>query len=118
MAWFLALQGPPSGTGQSPTYELQESADIGWLSQEMTNALTADGIVAIPAVFPNGRQKVTVYVRPSAWGAWAFYQMTEEERREMLASNPLITALAQAQAAKQQVRMQPPPGPSVLPRLE
>lgn len=118
MAWFLALQGPPSGTGQSPTYELQDSADIGWLAQEMSNSAANDGIVAIPAVFTNGRQKVTVYVRPAAWGAWAFYQMTEEERREMLAANPLINAIAQAQAAKQQGRPQGPMGPSIIPRLD
>ena len=118
MAWFLTLQGPPSGTGQSPTYELQDSADIGWLAQEMTTAAANDAIVAVPAIFAAGRQEVTVYVRPAAWGAWAFYQMTEEERREMLASNPLINAIAQAQAAKQQARPQGPVGPAVIPRLD
>ena len=117
MAWFLALQAPPGGTGQSPTYELQESADLGQLSQEMTRAAGSDGVVAVPAVFANGRQQVAVYVRPAAWGAWAFYQMTEEERREMIASNPLINAIAQAQAAKQQPRTQSF-GPGVIPRLD
>jgi hypothetical protein len=50
---------------------------------------------------------------------WAFYELTDEERREMAAAN--ITALAQA--AKQQQSKKPkapqgPPGPSVLPRLD
>jgi hypothetical protein len=117
MAWFLALQGPTSGTGQSQTYELQETADIERLADEMTASTASNGVVAIPAVFPNGRQRVTAYVRPVAWGSWAFYQMSEEERRQMLAANPLINAIAQAQAAKQQ----PAPqsfGPAVIPRLD
>lgn len=118
MAWFLALQGPPSKVGPSPTYELQESADIEQITQEMANSAATDRAVAIPAVFHSGRQKVTLYVRPAAWGAWAFYQMTEEERREMMAANPLISAIAQAQAAQQQPRPQQPGGPSLIPRLD
>ncbi len=119
MAWFLALQGPPSKIGQSPTYELHESADIERITEEMANSVADDRVVAIPAVFANNRRQVTVYVRPASWGAWAFYQMTEEERRELIASNPLITALAQAQAGKQQgAPRRPATGPSVIPRLE
>ena len=66
------------------------------------------------------RQLVNVYVRPAAWGVWAFYEMTEEERREMLAANPLINAVVQAAAKKQQQQQGPagPPGPSVLPRWD
>jgi hypothetical protein len=122
MAWFLALQGPPNKAGQSPTYELHESADIDQIAREMSDSAAADRAVAVPAVFHNRRQKVTLYVRPAAWGAWAFYQMTEDERREMMAANPLVNAIAQAQAAKQQQpttaqQRQQPPGPSTLPRL-
>jgi hypothetical protein len=128
MAWFLALQGPPNKSGQSPTYELHESADIEQIAREMSDSAAADRAVAVPAVFHNRRQKVTLYVRPAAWGAWAFYEMTEEERREMMAANPVVNALAQAQAQKQQQqprtqqqqqqpRPQQPPGPSTLPRL-
>lgn len=144
MAWFLALNASPAKGGQSPTYELQDSADLERITQEMANYAAADRAVAIPAVFNNGRQKVTLYVRPAAWGSWAFYEMTDEERREMMAASPLINALAQARAAKQQqqppqaqAQQQPrhasgpsqqpmftppqPPaqaGPSVIPRLD
>jgi hypothetical protein len=118
MAWFLALQGPPNRMGQSLTYELHESANIHQIEQEMSSSATIDRAVAIPAVFQNRRQ-VTLYVRPAAWGAWAFYELTEEERRELAAAN--INALAQAakqQQAKKTAGPQGPPGPSVLPRLD
>ncbi|HEU0189681.1 MAG TPA: hypothetical protein VFR17_00155 [Mycobacterium sp.] len=118
MAWFLALQGPPNKLGQSPTYELQESADVERITEEMASSAVTDRAVAIPALLQNGQQKVTLYVRPAAWGAWAFYQLTEEEKRKMLAANPLINAIAQARAAKQQPRPQQPPGPATIPRLE
>jgi hypothetical protein len=120
MAWFLALQAPPNRMGQSLTYELHESANVHQIEQEMTSSATIDRAVAIPAVFQNRRQ-VRLYVRPAAWGAWAFYELTEKERREMAAANPVVNALAQA--AKQQQSSKPkgppgPPGPSVVPRLE
>jgi len=133
MAWFLALNASPTKGGQSPTYELQESADIERITQEMASFAVTDRAVAIPAVFNNGRQKVTLYVRPAAWGAWAIYELSDEERREMMANSPLINALAQARAAKQQQPQQsqqpqqqmfppaaPPQqaGPSVIPRLD
>ncbi|OBH17998.1 hypothetical protein [Mycolicibacter sinensis] len=134
MAWFLALNASPTKGGQSPTYELQESADIERITQEMASFAAADRAVAVPAVFNNGRQKVTVYVRPAAWGAWAIYELSEEERRELMAASPLVNAIAQARAAKQQQQQsgmpqQPPQmfapqaqpqqsGPSVIPRLD
>lgn len=131
MAWFLALQGAPNKGGQSPTYELQESADIERISQEMASSAALDRAVAIPAMLSAGRQRVTLYVRPAAWGAWAFYELSETERREMMAAaaaNPLINAIAQARAAKPQQQAAPqsvtvptpPPatGPSVIPRLD
>jgi hypothetical protein len=117
MAWFLALQGPPNRIGQSLTYELHESANIHQIEQEMSSSATIDRAVPIPVVFQNRRQ-VTLYVRPAAWGAWAFYEMTEEERRVMAAAN--INAIAQA-AKQQQSNKQKgssPPGPSVVPRLD
>ncbi|MGV0636272.1 hypothetical protein ABQE69_17415 [Mycolicibacillus trivialis] len=104
MAWFLALQGMSGKGGQSLTYELHESADTARLAQEMSAGATADRVVEIPAVLPPRRQQVTLYVRPSLWGVWAFYEMSEDERREMIAANPLINAMAQAAAKQQQGR--------------
>lgn len=134
MAWFLALNATPTKGVQAPTYELQESADIERITQEMANFAAGDRAVAIPAVFNNGRQQVTLYVRPAAWGAWAIYELSDEERREMMANSPLVNALAQARAAKQQGQQgqgqgqHTPPmfapqqpsqsGPSVIPRLD
>jgi hypothetical protein len=40
---------------------------------------------------------VTIYVRPSAWGLWSFYELSEEDRREMAKNNPVINAIAAAQ---------------------
>ncbi len=110
MAWFLALQGPPNRIGQSLTYELHESANIEQITQEMSSSATIDRAVAVPAVFGNQR-RVTLFIRPAAWGAWAFYELSEQERRQM--------ANAVAQVAKQQQqKAKKPPGPSVLPRLD
>jgi hypothetical protein len=133
MAWFLALNASPTKGGQSPTYELQDSADIERITEEMATYAAADRAVAVPAVFNNGRQQVTLYVRPAAWGAWAIYELSEEERRELMAASPLVNALAQARAAKQQQQPQSQQqqqqmfaapaqpqqtGPSVIPRLD
>lgn len=121
MAWFLALQGPPSRMGQPLTYELHESTNVQQIEQEMTSSATIGRAVPIPVVFQNRRQ-VTLYVRPAAWGAWAFYELTDDERREMAAANPVINALAEAakqqQRSKKQKGPQAPPGPSVPPRLD
>lgn len=121
MAWFLALQGPPNKVGQSLTYELHDSADRDQIAQDMSSAATIDRVVPVPVVFNNRPQAVTLYVRPAAWGLWAFYEMTAEERREMLASSPLMTAMAQAAKQKQaQGGGVPGQNPSVvtLPRLD
>lgn len=107
MAWFLALQGAPSKGGQSLTYELHESADTDQIARDMSAGVVADRVVEVPAVLPPRRQKVTLYVRPAMWGVWAFYEMSEDERREMIASNPLINAVAQA-AKQQQARKSGP----------
>ena len=99
MAWFLALQSTASMTNQPSVYELQDSVDVEKLGQELVSAATLDRAVAIPAVLAQStgaKQTVTLYIRPSAWGMWVFYQMSEEERRQAMAQNPLLTALAQA----------------------
>ncbi|KKB99224.1 hypothetical protein [Mycolicibacter arupensis] len=128
MPWFLALNATPAKGVQAPTYELHETADIERIIEEMATFAATDRAVAVPAVFNSGRQQVNVYVRPAAWGAWAVYELSEEERREMMANNPLVNALAQARAAKQQGQQAPPmfapqqppsqTGPSVIPRLD
>lgn len=103
MAWFLAMQGPPSKLGQSLVYELAESADRVKLAEEMSSAATLDRVVPIPALYGAQRQEVTIYVRPAAWGVWAFYEMSEEDRRQMMAAaNPIMNALAQAAKQQQQ----------------
>ncbi len=114
MAWFLALQGPPSRVGQSLTYELQDSANIHQIAQEMSSSATIDRAVAIPAYFAN-RREVTLYVRPAAWGVWAFYELTEKERRELAAAS--VNAIAQAAKQQQSKNNPQPQGPSVIPRL-
>lgn len=106
MAWFLAMQGTPTKLGQSLVYELQDNADRQKLAEEMSSAATLDRVVPVPAVFGAQRQEVTIYVRPAAWGVWAFYELSEEERRQMMAANPLVTALAQAAKQQQQGRPQ------------
>lgn len=112
MAWYLALQGMPTKGGQSLTYELHESADTSRLAAEMSSAATIDRVVEIPAMLPPRHQPVTLYVRASQWGAWAFYEMSEDERREMIAANPLLNAVAQA--AKQQQARQHFGGPTTI----
>jgi hypothetical protein len=100
MAWFLALQGPSQTPHQSLVYELQDEADVDKLSQELVSSATLDRVVSIPAVLSQNKrrhQKVTLYVRPAAWGLWAFYELSEEDRKQMLKDNPVINALAQAQ---------------------
>ena len=120
MPWFLALQGPPNRIGQSLSYELQESANIHQIEQEMSSSATIDRAVAVPVLFHN-RREVTLYVRPAAWGAWAFYEMSEQERRELAAAS--VNAIAQAAQQNQQKQaknkqQQHPQGPSVIPRLD
>lgn len=98
MAWFLTMQGPTQSTVM---YQLQETVDIGKIAEEMTSAATLDRTVAVPAVLQNNHQRVTLYVRPAAWGMWTFYQLSDQERQALAnAANPLMEALAQA--ARQQ----------------
>jgi hypothetical protein len=99
MAWFLALQGPSNTPHQSLVYELQDGVDTEKIAQELVSSATLDRVVAVPAVLSANkrrRQKVTIYIRPVAWGLWSFYELSEEERREMAKNNPVVNALAQA----------------------
>ncbi|MDV3128335.1 hypothetical protein M1247_25710 [Mycobacterium sp. 21AC1] len=104
MAWFLAMEGPAN---KAVLYQLQESVDVDKIAEEMVSSATIDRAVAVPAVLQNNnQQRVTVYVRPAAWGVWTFYQLTEDERKALAtASNPLVEALAQA-ARQQQAKQQ------------
>jgi hypothetical protein len=101
MAWFLALQGPSHTPHQSLVYELQDSADVDKIAQELVSSATLDRVVPIPAVLSQNKrrhQKVTLYIRPAAWGLWAFYELSEEDRRQMQKDRTAINAaLAQAQ---------------------
>lgn len=112
MAWFLALQGVAHMSHQSSVYELQDSVDVDQIVQEMVSSATLDRVVPVPVVVPQNtrrQQKVTLYVRPAAWGLWTFYQLSEEDRRQLAQENPLLNALSQAaqqqaQAAQQQAQ--------------
>lgn len=100
MAWYLALQGPSHTPHQSLVYELQDAADVDQIAKELVSSATLDRVVPIPAVLSQNKrrhQKVTLYVRPAAWGLWAFYELSEEDRKQLIKDNPVINALAQAQ---------------------
>jgi len=43
------------------------------------------------------RQKVTLYVRPAAWGMWTFYELSDEDRRQLMKDKPLLQAIQQHQ---------------------
>ncbi len=99
MAWFLALQGPSQTPHQSLVYELQDAVDVDKIAQELVSSATLDRVVPIPAVLSQNKrrhQKVTLFVRPAAWGLWAFYELSDEDRRQLLKDSPVINALAQA----------------------
>jgi hypothetical protein len=105
MAWFLALQGPSHTPHQSLVYELQDGADVEKLSQELVSAASLDRVVSVPAVLSQNKrrhQKVLIYIRPAAWGLWAFYELSDEDRKQMLKDNQVVNALAQA--AKQRAQ--------------
>jgi hypothetical protein len=99
MAWFLALQGPSHTPQQSLVYELQDGVDVDKIAQELVSSATLDRVVPIPAVLSQNKrrhQKVTLYIRPAAWGLWSFYELSDEDRREMLKNQQVVNALAQA----------------------
>jgi hypothetical protein len=98
MTWFLALQGTAHMTHQPSVYELQESVDVDKIAQELVSSATLDRVVPIPAVLQQSnqlQQNVTLYVRPAAWGVWTFYQLSAAERSQLMAQNPLLSALSQ-----------------------
>jgi hypothetical protein len=81
-------------------YELQDAVDVDKIAQELVSSATLDRVVPIPVVLSQNKrrhQKVTLYVRPAAWGVWAFYELSEEDRKQLMKDNPVINALAQAQ---------------------
>jgi hypothetical protein len=105
MAWFLALQGPSHTPHQSLVYELQDGVDVEKLSQELVSAASLDRVVSVPAVLSQNKrrhQKVLIYIRPAAWGLWAFYELSDEDRKQMMKDNQVVSALAQA--AKQRAQ--------------
>ena len=115
MAWFLALQGPSHTPHQSLVYELQDGVDVDKIAQELVSSATLDRVVPIPAVLSQNKrrhQKVTLYIRPAAWGLWSFYELSEEDRREMLKNNQVVNALAQA--AQQRAQGKQAPGPMTV----
>ena len=112
MAWFMALQGPHHTPHQSMVYELQDGVDVDKIAQELVSSATLDRVVPVPAVLSQNKrrhQKVTLYIRPAAWGLWSFYELSEEDRREMAKNNQVVTALAQA-AAQQRAQGKPTAG--------
>ena len=102
MAWYLALQGPAHMAHQSSVYELQDRVDVEEIARELLSSATLDRVVAVPAVLalaPNrGRQEVTLYVRPAAWGMWTFYQQSEEDRRQLVEQLNALSQTAQQRA--------------------
>jgi hypothetical protein len=96
-------------------YELQDGVDVEKISQELVSSATLDRVVPIPAVLSQNKrrhQKVTLYVRPAAWGLWAFYELSEEDRRQLLKDNPVVNALTQA--AQQRAQGKQPGAPMTV----
>ena len=115
MAWFLALQGPSHTPHQSLVYEIQDGVDVDKIAQELVSSATLDRVVPIPAVLSQNKrrhQKVTLYIRPAAWGLWSFYELSDEDRREMLKNNQVVNALAQA--AQQRAKGKQSGGPMTV----
>ena len=74
MAWFSPSRARPTWP-MSSVYELQDSVDVENIAQEMVSSATLDRVVPVPVVVPQSarrQQKVTLYVRPAAWGLWTF----------------------------------------------
>ena len=43
------------------------------------------------------QQRVKLYVRPAAWAVWTFYELSEEDKRQLIKENPFLNAVAHAQ---------------------
>ncbi|MDY6997926.1 MAG: hypothetical protein SW019_15100 [Actinomycetota bacterium] len=121
MAWFLALQGATQPSHQSSVYELQDGTDTDQLAQELVSAVTLDRVVPVPAMLPQStrkKQRVTLYVRPAAWGMWTFYELSDEDRRQLMKDNPLVQAIQQQRGqAGQPGQPGQPGGPAANPLL-
>ncbi len=102
MAWFLALQGPTHRTNESTVYQLADSANVERLRQQLLQEAAIGGVVAVPAVFGNHLQRVTLYIRPVAWGLWTFYELSDEERKELPSGNAFLDAITQAMRQQQE----------------
>ena len=108
MAWFIALQGPAHMTNQSSTYELQDEVDVEKIAQELVDASGSDRVVPIPAVLHSGRnQKVTLYVRPAAWAVWTFFELSDEDRKQL---RETLNALSRAAQQRGKAAQQPAAG--------
>ncbi len=91
MAWFLALQGPAHPPHQSLVYELQDAVDVDKIAQELVSSVTLDRVVPIPAVLSQNKrrhQKVTLYVRPAAWGLWGVLRAVRRRPEATLEGQP------------------------------
>jgi hypothetical protein len=117
MAWFLALQGPSHTPHQSLVYELQDGVDTEKIAQELVSSATLDRVVAVPAVLSANKrrhQKVTLYIRPAAWGMWSFYELSDEDRKEMMKNNQVVNALAQAAQQQRAAQARQAAGPMTV----
>ena len=65
MTWYLALQGTSHMTHQPSVYELQESADVDKIAQELVSSATLDRVVE-PLVRRNPRHVHIGVRRPLA----------------------------------------------------
>jgi hypothetical protein len=101
MAWFLALQGPTYRTNESTVYQLADSANVERLRRQLLEEAAIGGVVSVPAVFGNQLRPVTVYIRPVAWGLWTFYELSDDERKELPTGNAFLDALTQAMRQQQ-----------------
>ncbi len=99
MAWFLALQGPAQPSHQSSVYRASGLHRCRELAQELVSAVTLDRVVPIPAMLPRTTardRRSRCYVRPAAWGMWTFYELSEEDRRQLM-RQPSLNAIQQHQ---------------------
>jgi hypothetical protein len=98
-------------------YELQDGVEVEKIAQELVSSATLDRVVAVPAVLSANKrrhQKVTLYFRPAAWGRWSLYELSEEDRRQMMKDNPVVNALAQAAQQRAAQGKQPAGGPMTV----
>ena len=110
MSWFLSLQGATHRTNVSTVYQLAENVDVQQLQREFLQEAAIGGVVSVQAVLGANLKPITLYVRPSAWGLWTFYELTEAERQNL--GNTLMSALSQAMRQQGVQPAQPHAGPA------